>query len=72
MTLADAIAWAREAEAGDYLVEYDDLDDNAEDDPGSRCGFGDDELDAINRVLRVRDLTLNANDCGLVAEETRP
>lgn len=68
MELQEAIEWARECDAGDYLVEYSDdgLDDVS--DPGSRCGFGDDELAEIERVLRGRDMTLSADDTGLAAE----
>jgi hypothetical protein len=69
MDMHDARKWALTAEAGEYLIEYDDEDcPPAEDDPGSRCGFGDDELAAIERILRDRDLTLRADDTGLCAE----
>lgn len=67
MTLTDAISWARTADAGDYLIHYEDTGLSAEEDPGSRCGFGDDELDAIRASLRGRGLTLEADDRGLVA-----
>ena len=69
MTMSEAVAWARAAEAGDYLVEYEDTNMTAEEDPGSRCGFGDDELAEIERILRERDLSLEVDDVGLVAQE---
>lgn len=68
MSIGDARTWALQAEAGDYLIEYDDDGLTAETDPGSRCGFGDDELAEIERILRDRDLTLRADDTGLCAE----
>lgn len=74
MRLQDAIEWAQECEAGDYLVTYDGWEaysgTSAEDTvaDGSRCGFGDDELAAIERVLRDRDMTLQADDSGLAAQ----
>lgn len=69
MSPNEAIIWARTAEAGDYLAEYedDDLDDVS--DPGSRCGYDDPTLDEIERVLRARDLTLCATDVGLEVQE---
>jgi len=45
-------------------------DADAQRDSGSRCGFGDDELDAIRRVLGKRDLLLRTDDKGLYAEES--
>lgn len=68
MELREAIEWAQECEAGDYLIEYEDCDSTPEEDPGSRCGFDDQELDAIRSVLRGRDMTLSADDRGLLAE----
>lgn len=69
MDMHDARIWALTAEAGEYLIEYDDDDcPPADEDPGSRCGFGDDELDELGRMLRQRDLKLVADDCGLCAE----
>lgn len=44
MEAHEAIIWARSAEVSD---------------PGSRCGYGDDTLDQIERVLRERGLTLD-------------
>lgn len=67
-SLADARVWALEAEAGDYLVEYEEDGLDEVSDPGSRCGFGDDELAEIDAILARRDLRLVADDCGLVAE----
>jgi hypothetical protein len=63
MSMQEARKWAKQAEAGEYLAEYEDVSDS-----GSRCGFGDDELDEIARILRRRDLRLVADDRGLVAE----
>jgi len=59
--------WAASASAGDYLVEYEDTGMTAEQDPGSRCGYDDQQLDEIRRILAGRDLTLEADDRGLVA-----
>lgn len=67
MTLTDAIRWTRTATAGDYLITYDDSGLTHDEDPGSRCGFGDAELAAIEQLLEARDLTLTADDRGLVA-----
>ncbi len=65
--LAAALEWAGTADAGDYLVRYEDTGMTDRDDPGSRCGYGDDELDAIQRELSPRGLMLQADDVGLVA-----
>lgn len=59
--------WARRATAGDYLVEYKDTGTTADEDPGSRCGFDDVQLDEIRQILARRDLQLDADDRGLVA-----
>jgi hypothetical protein len=61
----EAIAWAREAEEGDCLCEWEDDGLDADSDPGSRGGYGDETLDEVERVLRERDLTLSATDVGL-------
>lgn len=63
--LLDALAWARTAVAGEYLARYTS---EQGDDPGSRCGYGDDVLDEAGRILGARGLRLAANDLGLVAE----
>lgn len=68
MSVADAIAWARSADMGDYLIRYEDTGLSHAEDPGSRCGFGDDELDEISAVLRARGMRLTADDQGLVAQ----
>jgi hypothetical protein len=68
MTMAEARAWALEASEGEYLVEYEDTGMKAEEDPGSRCGFDDQQLDELGRILRARDLKLTADDVGLVVE----
>lgn len=62
-----ALKWARSAAAGDYLIEYKDTGMTAEQDPGSRCGYDDAQLDEIRHVLGRRGLTLEADDRGLVA-----
>jgi hypothetical protein len=63
MSMQEARKWAKQAEAGEYLAEYEtDVPDS-----GSQCGFGDDELDEIASILRQRDLRLVADDRGLVA-----
>jgi hypothetical protein len=69
MSREDALSWAREAESGDYLDEYEDDGLDAESDSGSRCGYDDETLDAVERVLRERGLALRADDCGLIVEE---
>lgn len=69
MSLSDALYWARDTEAGDYLIEYEDSGLSDEEDPGSRCGFDDRELAEIERVLGERGLKLVADDCGLAAAE---
>ena len=69
--ITDARTWAHTADAGDYLITYAASGMTHEQDPGSRCGLGDDALDAIEAILRARDLTLTADDRGLVAEAVR-
>lgn len=66
MTTAELGAWAREADEGDYLVEYEDTGMTADEDPGSRCGYDDQQLDQLKRWLADRDLALEADDVGLV------
>jgi len=66
-TFARALSWASDADAGDYLITYEATGMSTEDDPGSRCCYGDDELAAIGAVLRQRGLRLAADDRGLVA-----
>lgn len=63
----EARAWARSAEDGDYLVEYEDTGMTDVEDVGSRCGYDDFELAEIESILRARDLTLRADDVGLQA-----
>ena len=60
-----AIEWARETSAGNYLVRYEDTGMTDLEDPGSRCGFGDDKLAEIGRALGRRGLRLVADDRGL-------
>jgi hypothetical protein len=59
-------AWSARAEAGDYLARFEDCRGP---DPGSRCGYSDMELDAVKGRLAERDLTLRADDTGLVVEQ---
>ena len=68
MTTAELGAWAREAEAGDYLVKYGYTGVTADEDPGSRCGYDDQQLDQVGRWLRDRGLKLTTNDVGLVVK----
>jgi len=70
-SLSTALTWAASAAAGDYLVEYEDTGMTDRDDPGSRCGYDDRGLDEIRRVLERRELTLTADDRGLVARSVR-
>lgn len=65
ISMSDARSWAKNCNPGDYLIWWDDVEG---DDPGSRGGFGDDELDELSKILRARDLHLVADDCGLVAQ----
>lgn len=66
-SITDALAWARTAEVGEYLVRYKDAGSTPKSDPGSRCGYSDVELDEIEQVLRARDLRLVTDDRGLLA-----
>lgn len=66
MSAAD-LRWAKSAELGDYLHEWEDDDLDATSDSGSRGGRSDGELDEIKSVLRGRGLLLKADDRGLVA-----
>lgn len=59
----DARTFARWAKPGDYLARYSDVEGP---DPGSRCGFGDDDLDEVKRRLAARGLRLDADDVGLI------
>jgi hypothetical protein len=68
MTLTQAIKIAKSADAGDYLIEYADTGLTDAEDPGSRCGFGDDELAEIEQVLARRGLSLRADDEGLLID----
>jgi hypothetical protein len=66
MSRAEALAWAQDAQVGDYLGEYDDVD--ADRDPGSRCGYDDPTLDDVRRILRARGLTIETDDTGIRVE----
>ncbi|MEO7895893.1 MAG: hypothetical protein ABIR65_01220 [Pseudolysinimonas sp.] len=70
-SLADALEWARSADAGEYLVHYVDAGSTSTSDPGSRCGYDDAQLDAIGRTLAERDLQLVTDDRGLLADARR-
>lgn len=63
----DELMWAEGCDVGDYLIEYDECGIAPEDDPGSRCGYDDATLAAIEAVLRGRGMTLVPDDTGLVA-----
>ncbi len=62
MTYIERRTWALTCETGSYLTRYDASDDR---DDGSRCGMGDDELDAVGAWLASRGLRLVADDRGL-------
>lgn len=68
-TLSDAVAWALVALPGEYLIRYADSEFTDAEDPGSRCGYGDEELDAIRAALRSRGLALGSDDLGLLATQ---
>ena len=65
--MTTARTWARTAVAGEYLARYLDTAMGDDADPGSRCGYGDDELAELGRILAKRDLRLVADDRGLIA-----
>lgn len=65
--LATALEWVRTASDGNYLVKYEDTGLTDEQDPGSRCGYSDPELNEIRAALQARGLTLQADDQGLMA-----
>lgn len=70
ISMSDARKWAKTADAGEYLCEYEDVyetDEERAKDDGSMCGFGADEIAEINAILARRDLTITADDRGLVA-----
>ena len=71
MNAADRHNFALTAEAGDYFARYSDGEPawTEENDPGNRCGYGDVDLDEVRATLRGRDLTLSADDEGLIVEE---
>ena len=56
-----SVIW--EGEATDGQAAYDHAERA---DTGSRCGWGDSEIDAAQRILARSDLTLVADDRGLV------
>ncbi len=59
MTATDACAWARDAEEGDHLIDWDEI-------LLSEFGLSDPVLDDVRRVLDERGLSLEATDEGLV------
>lgn len=67
MDITEARIWATTAVSGEYLIRYEDSGLTDAEDPGSRCGFDDAELDEIRSMLGARDLGLSADDRGLVA-----
>lgn len=69
--LPRALEWASACKDGEYLVEYSETGMTDVEDPGSRCGYDDVGLDKIRRVLSEREMTLEADDRGLVARAVR-
>ena len=67
--MGEARTWARQARFGDYLALYSDYPG---DDTGSRCGYSDEQLDDLSRILGKRGICLSANDKGLVACSDAP
>ena len=67
MQYVDIRKFFQTAAVGEYLITYEDSGLTAEEDPGSRCGLGDDYLAEIEAELNKRGLTLEADDVGLVA-----
>lgn len=67
MTAADACAWARGAEDGDHLIDWDESGLEAYEDTGNRAGLSDPTLDDVRRILSGRGLRLEATSAGLVA-----
>lgn len=67
MTAADACAWARGAEDGDSLIDWDESGLSDAEDRGNRAGLSDPTLDDVERILSSRGLSLEATDEGLVA-----
>lgn len=65
-SLTEALVWAADAVVGDYLVQYEDTGMTDAEDPGSRCGYDDAELDAIRDALDERGLNLITDDRGLL------
>lgn len=68
-TITELAQWAKSADAGDYLVTYEESGDDGLD--GSRCGYSDMHLAEVKLGLRDRDLALVADDRGLVVEARR-
>ena len=63
-TLTALRTWASTAAAGDYLARYEDSGDDVSD-PGSRCGYSDEQLHAMREVLGERGRRLESDDVGL-------
>lgn len=68
-TYSERREFAQSATAGEYFAQFDDDGLDEMSDPGSRCGYGDDELDDLERLLNARGLTLTTDDIGLVVRE---
>ena len=64
-SLSEALEWARSAEAGEYLEHHYGPD------PKNLCGYSEQDLAEITRALRAHDLSLTADDVGLVARTLR-
>lgn len=60
--MGQARAWSRVARPGQYLATYSEY---SGDDHGSRCGYADDQLDELGRILRKRGLRIDTDDVGL-------
>lgn len=67
MTIQELERWAMSsAKVGDYLALYEDCDEDCRREGDSRCGYSDNHLDVVKRILGSRKLMLGTNDRGLV------
>ena len=60
--MGESRTWARIARPGQYLAKYSEY---SGDDHGSRCGYADDQLAELGRILRTRGLRIEPDDRGL-------
>lgn len=58
--------WARQADAGEYLIKYATCGVDESDDTGSLCGYGEEEIAQLGNILDARGLRIEANDVGLI------